>query len=671
MARSAAARDGLSVGDWLTRRIYAESNQEVREASAEPPSSNYRSESNDEARGNRDEVMRQLVRMEAESESAFRKIDEALHTLGRRLERSEHAQNEANTPVHRGASEIIVETREQAQKINHLARRVENIERATDSAPLRNAVRGLHQGVSRLAEQVAKTENDSFSRIEALHRDVESASKLTQATRVESSELAKDIGERLSALTEQIARSEDQLGGMEDRIQEVVGKHTSSLERNFEEISGRLSQTETRQSEQQNSVDEAFKGLKEELSATEKRHQEAYSEFRLSLEEMRRRLDSADMKQEPEPERRYGAAPSKDESHSPLPGMDAEFASPEEDTRSTSAMRESLSAARDTVNPTAVTELPTVRQDLASARANRTEDLREDQGLNLRRSLPAISVGLLLVTGVVYLILSSGLSPIRDNFGAALDSSAPATASAAPADSVALAASDDYAAGVQTAEGIAPQTTRIAVPMSSDPIESLLSGARDGSPAAALLVGLQYLEGNDAPVSEGVRWLQVAAEQGEPMAQYRLGSIYEHGRSVPADPSQATFWYEQAARGGNRKAMHNFAVAYVSGIGIEQDFAEGLRWFGSAADLGLADSQFNLGVLFESGLGTPTSLNNAYKWYLIAAAQGDSEARARARILAMQLTEDQRQAAERAAATFAPRPFDHAANELPTLAQLQ
>ena len=76
MARSAAARDGVSVGDWLTRRIYTESHQEVQEPRIEPSSPNYRNERDDEALPGRDEIMRQLASMETATESAFRRIDE-------------------------------------------------------------------------------------------------------------------------------------------------------------------------------------------------------------------------------------------------------------------------------------------------------------------------------------------------------------------------------------------------------------------------------------------------------------------------------------------------------------------------------------------------------------------------------------------------------------------
>ena len=70
-------------------------------------------------------------------------------------------------------------------------------------------------------------------------------------------------------------------------------------------------------------------------------------------------------------------------------------------------------------------------------------------------------------------------------------------------------------------------------------------------------------------------------------------------------------------------------------------------------------------------MGVPASLSEAYKWYFIAAQQGDAEARTRVDALATQLPEDQRLAAERAAAGYTPQPIDQAANEPPTIAQIQ
>ena len=41
-----------------------------------------------------------------------------------------------------------------------------------------------------------------------------------------------------------------------------------------------------------------------------------------------------------------------------------------------------------------------------------------------------------------------------------------------------------------------------------------------------------------------------AAEQGDPVAQYQLGLMYEIGEGVPADAGEAEYWYGQAVDQG-------------------------------------------------------------------------------------------------------------------------
>ena len=51
----------------------------------------------------------------------------------------------------------------------------------------------------------------------------------------------------------------------------------------------------------------------------------------------------------------------------------------------------------------------------------------------------------------------------------------------------------------------------------------------------------------------------------------------------------------------------------------------------------MADSQFNLGVLYSQGRGVTADQGEAYYWFSIAAAGGDSDARARAAMIAEKL----------------------------------
>ncbi|HEX3651808.1 MAG TPA: tetratricopeptide repeat protein [Rhizomicrobium sp.] len=219
------------------------------------------------------------------------------------------------------------------------------------------------------------------------------------------------------------------------------------------------------------------------------------------------------------------------------------------------------------------------------------------------------------------------------------------------------------------AKAPAPVNTAAVSATPNAPGQRIAALANMGNPRAQLLLGVTYLEGNGAQVNEAeaARWLARAAQQGEPLAQYRLGTLYERGRGVRADPKLATHWYGLAAMQGNLKAMHNLAVAFAQGSGTPKNESQAALWFARAANLGLADSQFNLAVLYERGMGVKQSLAEAYKWYLIAAAQGDGESKSRAEVLATQLKDSERAAGQRAAAVFRQQPLTPAANSLPIL----
>jgi localization factor PodJL len=207
-----------------------------------------------------------------------------------------------------------------------------------------------------------------------------------------------------------------------------------------------------------------------------------------------------------------------------------------------------------------------------------------------------------------------------------------------------------------------PKSLPVAqTPATSDRLSALAS---TGNAKAELLYGLKLLDGEGVTVNEAeaAKWLERAAKQNEPVAAYRLGTLYERGHGVPADAAKATQWYEAAAKGGNRKAMHNLAVAYAGGTGVQKDLVVAAQWFTRAANLGLADSQFNLAVLYERGMGVQQSLIDAYKWYAVAAQQGDAESKARLDALSTQLTPEDKTAAQKAAASFRPDATDRNAN---------
>jgi localization factor PodJL len=190
-----------------------------------------------------------------------------------------------------------------------------------------------------------------------------------------------------------------------------------------------------------------------------------------------------------------------------------------------------------------------------------------------------------------------------------------------------------------------------------------------GGIAGDLALGLDYLNGTHTaknPV-QAARWLRLAAQGGEPNAQYWYGTLFERGLGVKSDSDLAFQWYKSAAIQGNRRAIYNVAIAYAVGRGTARDMTLAADWFKRAADLGYVDAEYNLAVLYERGDGVPQSLSDAYKWYAIAAASGDGESKTRTGAIANQLAPDDLSAAQSAAASFKPEPINRAANLTPML----
>ncbi|MGN0978147.1 MAG: tetratricopeptide repeat protein [Faecousia sp.] len=83
---------------------------------------------------------------------------------------------------------------------------------------------------------------------------------------------------------------------------------------------------------------------------------------------------------------------------------------------------------------------------------------------------------------------------------------------------------------------------------------------------------------------EAVKWYRMAAEQGDPYGQDRLGDCYRWGDGVSADPVQAVFWYRKAAEQGNPFAQYHLSQQYESGSGVEKDLSQAIFWCRKAAD---------------------------------------------------------------------------------------
>lgn len=200
-------------------------------------------------------------------------------------------------------------------------------------------------------------------------------------------------------------------------------------------------------------------------------------------------------------------------------------------------------------------------------------------------------------------------------------------------------------------------------PLSVGPT-SLRMAAANGDPSAQFEVGTRLSEGKgiNQNFKQAATWFKRSAAQGFAQAQYRLGTLYERGLGVSRDVNRAQMWYLRAAEQGNIRAMHNLAVLSAGQASGQPDYDRAAQWFIKAAENGLADSQFNAGVLFENGLGVSKDMIKAYKWYTLAARNGDEASLKRSQKLRSKLAIDALGEAESAVRSFTPGKVDPLVN---------
>jgi hypothetical protein len=154
-------------------------------------------------------------------------------------------------------------------------------------------------------------------------------------------------------------------------------------------------------------------------------------------------------------------------------------------------------------------------------------------------------------------------------------------------------------------------------------IASLRKAADAGHARAQVLLG-SILDASEQD-EEAVRYLAMAAQQGDAEGMYLLAGMYSAGEGVARDPAKARELLEKSASLGHRESVFMIAAAYLSGgLGLsdaERSSPEALAWIRRAADGGHLPSLDRLAVAYRKGeLGLPVDIKLAEQ----------TEARARA-----------------------------------------
>jgi uncharacterized protein len=212
---------------------------------------------------------------------------------------------------------------------------------------------------------------------------------------------------------------------------------------------------------------------------------------------------------------------------------------------------------------------------------------------------------------------------------------------------------------------------------------SLMAAATAGDAASQEKLGVLYINGEGVGQSYEAAFTEFlnAASQGDALAAEHLSWMYDWGVGTVKDDVKSREWEEKAAQHGNIVALRNMGIRYQQGLGVPINLEQAVAYFRSAAQKGDCDANDRLGYALLEGKGVPKDPAEgfrclllaahrngharlaiaqcykngvyvsrdpvqAYKWCLIA-LQRDQQAYTLAEELKAQLTDAQRQEAER------------------------
>jgi hypothetical protein len=133
--------------------------------------------------------------------------------------------------------------------------------------------------------------------------------------------------------------------------------------------------------------------------------------------------------------------------------------------------------------------------------------------------------------------------------------------------------------------------------------------------AVLMCLPLAAFSAGDYIWEEKFKKLMPAAEAGDLDAQYDVGEMYQRGRGVVKNMSEAFNWYLKSAKQGNTKGSYRVGVAYLKGKGVQKDPQKAFEWLSKSADAGYERAFFYLGEMYEKGTGVTQDYDKALSWY--------------------------------------------------------
>ena len=133
---------------------------------------------------------------------------------------------------------------------------------------------------------------------------------------------------------------------------------------------------------------------------------------------------------------------------------------------------------------------------------------------------------------------------------------------------------------------------------------------------------------SDRNYVEAAKFYKVAADKGHSGAQVKLAVLHARGLGMPENMPEAVRYLELAAGQGNPQAHLNLGHVYINGKGgIPRDHAKAVRHYREAARQGLPNAQASLGAQYAVGEGVPRNCAEALYWLWKATHTHDHDER--------------------------------------------
>ena len=144
-----------------------------------------------------------------------------------------------------------------------------------------------------------------------------------------------------------------------------------------------------------------------------------------------------------------------------------------------------------------------------------------------------------------------------------------------------------------------------------------------GNAAAQYYYGyaLSHGLGMSEDKAEGVRYYQLAADQGLSIALNALGTCYLKGEGLPKYEEVGVSYLRKAIAAGSIAAEVNLALCYQNGFGVDVNELEMVKIYRKISELRYANVQHYFGLYYLNGAEDKQNYPKALQWLKLSAEQ--------------------------------------------------